>query len=92
MVTKQVIPIKIKPKNKEQQHEENLRRIKALRPIDDNFMQVLFRNDRPLAQMVLRIIILLTMGKLSIYDISAASGLTIEEVKEIAEENGIITV
>ena len=51
-----MIPIKIKPKSKEQQHEENLRRIKALRPIDDNFMRVLFRNDLSLAQMVLRII------------------------------------
>ena len=51
-----MISIKLKPKTKEEQHEENLRRIKALRPIDDNFMRVLFRNDRPLVQMVLRII------------------------------------
>ena len=43
-------------KTKEQQHEEHLRRIKALRPIDDDFMRVLFKDNLPLAQMVLRII------------------------------------
>ena len=35
---------------------------------------------------------LLIMGKLNIDDISEASGLTIEEIKELAEENNIVTV
>ena len=43
-------------KTKEQRHEENLRTLKAFRPMDDDFMRELFRNDLPLAQMVLRII------------------------------------
>ncbi|MCH5200575.1 MAG: PD-(D/E)XK nuclease family transposase [Oscillospiraceae bacterium] len=46
----------IQPKTKEQQHEENLKTLRALRPIDDDFMRELFRNNLPLAQMVLRII------------------------------------
>ena len=48
--------MKIQPKTKEQQHEENLKTLRALRPIDDDFMRELFRNNLPLAQMVLRII------------------------------------
>ena len=47
--------IKRRPKTKEQQHEENLERLKLLRPIDDEFMRVMFKDDLPLAQMVLRI-------------------------------------
>lgn len=53
---KQVIPIKIKTKTKEQRHEENLKTLRALRPMDDDFMRELFRNNLPLSQMVLRII------------------------------------
>ncbi|MCH5350232.1 MAG: PD-(D/E)XK nuclease family transposase, partial [Oscillospiraceae bacterium] len=48
--------MKIKPKTKEQQHEENLKTLQAFRPLDDDFMRELFRNNLPLAQMILRII------------------------------------
>ena len=44
--------MKFQPKTKEQQHEENLKTLRALRPIDDDFMRELFRNDLPLAQMI----------------------------------------
>ena len=39
-----------------QWHEDDLRTIEMLRPLDDDFMRMLFRNDLPLAQEVLRII------------------------------------
>ena len=50
------MPMDIQLKTKEQQHEENLKTLRALRPMDDDFMRELFRNNLPLAQMVLRII------------------------------------
>ena len=37
-------------------YEEGLRRLRALRPIDDDFMRPLFRDNIPLVQLVLRII------------------------------------
>lgn len=40
----------------EEQHERDLQQLKAYRPIDDDFMRELFRNNLPLAQFVLRII------------------------------------
>lgn len=43
-------------KTKEQCYQENLKRLKNYRPIDDDFMRELFRNNIPLAEMVLRII------------------------------------
>ena len=36
--------------------EDDLRRLETFRPIDDTFMRVLFRNNLPLAEVVLRII------------------------------------
>ena len=48
--------MKFPEKTEEQKREEYLRRLKELRPIDDDFMRELFRNNLPLAQMVLRII------------------------------------
>lgn len=42
--------------SREEQHKKNLERLAKLRPIDDTFMRELFRNDLPLAQLVLRII------------------------------------
>lgn len=39
-----------------QWHEDDLRTIENYRPIDDDFMRALFKNDLPLAQTVLRII------------------------------------
>lgn len=41
----------------EQQHQEDLQRLRDLRPIDDDFMRCLFKNNIPLAEFVLRIII-----------------------------------
>ena len=46
----------IKKKTNSQWHEDDLRTIENYRPLDDDFMRELFRNDLPLAQLVLRII------------------------------------
>ena len=46
----------IKKKTESQWHEDDLRTIENYRPLDDDFMRELFRNDLPLAQLVLRII------------------------------------
>ena len=46
----------IKKKTETQWHEDDLRTIENYRPLDDDFMRELFRNDLPLAQLVLRII------------------------------------
>jgi predicted transposase/invertase (TIGR01784 family) len=51
-----VFPLHIQIKTPEQWHEQSLRTIANYRPIDDDFMRELFRNDLPLAQTVLRII------------------------------------
>jgi len=40
----------------EQQHQEDLQRLRDLRPIDDDFMRCLFKDNIPLAEFVLRII------------------------------------
>ncbi len=40
----------------EQQHQEDLQRLRDLRPIDDDFMRCLFKNNIPLAEFVLRIL------------------------------------
>ena len=42
---------------KEQEYQEDLARLRGLRPIDDDFMRCIFRNNKQLAQMVLRILI-----------------------------------
>ena len=41
---------------KERQHQEDLQRLRGFRPIDDTFMRGLFKENLPLAQLVLRII------------------------------------
>ena len=41
---------------KEERKQEYLRRLQSLRPIDDDFMRCLFKDNIPLAQLVLRII------------------------------------
>lgn len=46
----------IQKKTDNQWHEDYLRTIENYRPLDDDFMRELFRNDLPLAQLVLRII------------------------------------
>ena len=40
----------------EQKHLEDLQRLRGLRPIDDDFMRCLFKDNIPLAELVLRII------------------------------------
>lgn len=41
----------------EQKHQRDLERLRGLRPIDDDFMRCLFKDNIPLAQLVLRILI-----------------------------------
>ena len=41
---------------KERERQEDLAKLRGLRPIDDDFMRCIFRDNIPLAQMVLRII------------------------------------
>ena len=41
---------------KERRHQEDLQRLRGFRPIDDTFMRGLFKDDLPLAELVLRII------------------------------------
>ncbi len=40
----------------EQAHEKDLQRLRGLRPMDDDFMRCLFKDNIPLAELVLRII------------------------------------
>ncbi|MCM1182009.1 MAG: hypothetical protein NC337_01380 [Roseburia sp.] len=40
----------------EQKHQEDLQRLRDLRPIDDDFMRCLFKDNIPLVELVLRII------------------------------------
>ncbi len=40
----------------DKQHQEDLQRLRALRPIDDDFMRCLFKDNIPLTEFVLRII------------------------------------
>lgn len=42
---------------KQKDHEDDLRRLRNFRPIDDTFMRVLFRDNLPLAEYVLRTIL-----------------------------------
>ena len=41
---------------KEREHQEDLQRLRGFRPIDDDFMRCLFKDNIPLAELVLRII------------------------------------
>ena len=40
----------------QQKHQKDLQRLRKLRPIDDDFMRCLFKDNIPLAELVLRII------------------------------------
>ena len=40
----------------EQKRQQDLERLRRLRPIDDDFMRCLFKDNIPLAELVLRII------------------------------------
>ena len=42
---------------KERERQENLKVLRDLRPVDDDFMRRIFKDNRPLVQKVLRIII-----------------------------------
>lgn len=41
----------------EREHQADLQRLRGFRPIDDDFMRGMFRENIPLAQLVLRIIV-----------------------------------
>ena len=43
-------------KKRERRHQEDLERLRVFRPIDDTFMRGLFKENIPLAELVLRII------------------------------------
>lgn len=42
---------------REKEHQEDLAKLRGLRPMDDDFMRCIFRDNEPLAQFVLRIIL-----------------------------------
>lgn len=42
---------------REQERQQDLQRLRKLRPIDDDFFRCLFKDNIPLAELVLRIII-----------------------------------
>lgn len=48
----------------EQQHQEDLQRLRDLRPIDDDFMRCLFKDNIPLAELVLRVKSILKTGNI----------------------------
>ena len=56
MASKKKKAEEIKELTPEEQHQQDLERLEKLRPMDDTFMRELFRNDKKLAQFVLRII------------------------------------
>ncbi len=67
---------------KEREHEEDLRRLREFRPIDDNFMRCLFKDNVPLAELVLRII----TGK---KDLIITSCVTQKDMKRLAGARSI---
>ncbi len=50
------MPMTFTEAEKERFHEQDLKRIKNFRPIDDTFMRAIFRDNLPLAQHVLRVV------------------------------------
>ena len=54
-IGKRVVCLK-SSEDQERKHQQDLERLRMLRPIDDDFMRCLFKDNIPLAQMVLRII------------------------------------
>lgn len=61
---------------KEREHQEDLQRLRGFRPIDDDFMRSLFRENIPLVQLVLRIII----GKQDLVITSCATQVDMKRV------------
>ncbi|MBR6029638.1 MAG: Rpn family recombination-promoting nuclease/putative transposase [Clostridia bacterium] len=47
---------RLEREQREREHQEDLARLRGLRPIDDDFMRCLFRDNKPLVERVLRII------------------------------------
>lgn len=47
----------VEQQRKERERQEDLQRLRGFRPIDDDFMRCLFKDNIPLAELVLRIII-----------------------------------
>ena len=47
----------IDTQQKSQQHQEDLLRLASFRPFDDTFMRAMFKENLPLAEMILRIIL-----------------------------------
>ncbi len=50
------MPMTFTEAEKERFHEQDLKRIKNFRPIDDTFMRAIFRDNLPLAQHILRVV------------------------------------
>ena len=67
---------------KKREHEEDLLRLREFRPIDDNFMRCLFKDNVPLAELVLRII----TGK---KDLVITSCATQKDMKRLAGARSI---
>lgn len=66
----------------ERQHQEDLQRLRGLRPIDDDFMRCLFKDNIPLVEFVLRII----MNK---RDLSIIACETQKDMKRLAGARSI---
>lgn len=47
---------KTEQQRKKREHQKDLQRLREFRPIDDNFMRCLFKDNVPLAELVLRVI------------------------------------
>lgn len=67
---------------KERERQEDLQRLRGFRPIDDDFMRCLFKDNIPLAELVLRII----TGKL---DLVITDCRTQEDMKRLAGARSI---
>ena len=55
----EVIPVYMTKENKKTVadfHEQNMEKLKAFRPIDDEFMRIILRNNKPLAEFILQVI------------------------------------
>lgn len=66
----------------EQKRQRNLERLRSLRPIDDDFMRCLFKDDIPLVEMVLQII----TGK---YDLKITECQTQKDMKRLGGARSI---
>ena len=65
---------------REREHKEDMQRLSGLRPIDDDFMRCIFRNNLPLVQKVLRIIINKDLNIVLFSTLNDASFFTLNSV------------